>query len=98
MKEGELKYGFITTYDGTVFLRQQCRNGIWVLQYSSPIRSSAKFDHRNPDGRAPVITIRQAFWHLYACIEEGHKAANTMLPARGQYVDVYSRRISREER
>jgi hypothetical protein len=80
MKQGELKYGFVTTYDETVFLKQECRNGIWVLRYSSPIRSGAKFDDRTPGGRAPVITLRQAFWHLLACINEDHKAANPILP------------------
>lgn len=35
-----LKYGFLTTYDQTIFLKQEKVNGAWRLYYSSPILAS----------------------------------------------------------
>ncbi|KAL3463293.1 hypothetical protein BJX64DRAFT_287548 [Aspergillus heterothallicus] len=80
MKEGELKYGFITNYDETMFLKQEYYNERWVLFHSEPVRSGAKFNDCTADGADPEITLRQAFWHLLACIQREYKAANTMPP------------------
>ncbi|KAL3480518.1 hypothetical protein BJX99DRAFT_254508 [Aspergillus californicus] len=43
-KDAKLKYGFITTYEETIFIKQECRNGQWVILYSRPIRSNTKFN------------------------------------------------------
>ncbi|KAL3479676.1 hypothetical protein BJX99DRAFT_255403 [Aspergillus californicus] len=39
IKDTKLRYGFITTYEETIFVKQECRNGQWILLYSRPIRS-----------------------------------------------------------
>lgn len=40
MHDLKVKYGFLTTYDETIFLRQVLINGRWTLEYSPVIQHS----------------------------------------------------------
>lgn len=56
MKEGCTKYGFLSTYKETIFLKQEFADGEWRLFVSDVVR----FDVRT--GSRP--TLRQCFWYL----------------------------------
>ena len=57
MNDLGLKYGFLTTYEDTVFLRQVIHNRLGVLEYSPVIHHSNTFSE--VDG---TVTLRQCFF------------------------------------
>ncbi|KAF9892635.1 hypothetical protein FE257_001037 [Aspergillus nanangensis] len=59
MYDLHLKYGFMSTYEETVFLRQvQDATSVWVLQHSPIIRHSANGTIKGE------VSVRQCIWHL----------------------------------
>lgn len=56
MKEGHTKYGFLSTYNQTAFLKQEFVDGKWRLFVSDIVKSDAS------SGSRP--TLRQCFWYL----------------------------------
>ncbi|KAH8427142.1 uncharacterized protein LDX57_004859 [Aspergillus melleus] len=62
LRLGQVRYGFLTTYDETIFLRQvKSRGGVWRLEYSEPIRHDARAGQNSGE-----ITLREAFWYFAA--------------------------------
>lgn len=59
MKTYKVKYGFHTTYEETIFLKQERTSSGWVLYYSSPIRHDAIGDRSNG-----TVSIRECFLYL----------------------------------
>lgn len=59
MNDLGLKYGFLTTYEDTVFLRQVIHNRLGVLEYSPVIHHSNTFSEA--DG---TVTLRQCSFHV----------------------------------
>ncbi|KOS43872.1 hypothetical protein ACN38_g5240 [Penicillium nordicum] len=55
-----LKYGVLTTYEQTLFLRQTVPGGAWTLE-SSPVKHfSDAYTSADPQS----VTVRQCFWYL----------------------------------
>ncbi|KAJ5186504.1 hypothetical protein N7449_011268 [Penicillium cf. viridicatum] len=61
MLDLQLRYGFMSNYDGTVFLRQVFKNGEWVVEYSPVVEAS--FDGSDTMGNEPP-SLRQCFAYL----------------------------------
>lgn len=59
MFDNDLKYGFLTTYNQTIFLRKVEVAGKWTLEYSPVIHHDDSWNPRN--GK---ISVRQAFYHI----------------------------------
>ncbi|KAJ0419586.1 hypothetical protein BJY00DRAFT_313966 [Aspergillus carlsbadensis] len=73
------KYAFLSTYDYTIFLKQEFHNGQWTLLHSRPIAHDGEFGGPAGDGEPPNITVRQAFWHLLKSVE-AHQVQNPTAP------------------
>ncbi|KOS42674.1 hypothetical protein ACN38_g6420 [Penicillium nordicum] len=61
MLDLQLRYGFMSNYDDTVFLRQVFKNGEWVVEYSPVVEAS--FDGSDTMGNEPP-SLRQCFAYL----------------------------------
>lgn len=59
MRDLGMKYGVLTNYEETIFLRQVVSRGNLGLEYSPVIRHNEFYDSRRG-----TITVRQAFLHL----------------------------------
>lgn len=59
MVESCLKYGFLTTYEETIFLRKADINRVWVLEYSPVI-------HHDDQGSTTGMTVSfcQSLYHV----------------------------------
>lgn len=75
MKTAGLCYGFVSTYDETIFLKQEVLNGEWTLLYSNAIDGGNK---SSASGGKPRVAVRECFWHFLNPINEGHGANNTV--------------------
>lgn len=66
MKDLDLKYGFMSTYNETFFVRQEqdTITGIWELQYSPVIKHST-----SADLRSNIPSLRQCIWYVARCAE-----------------------------
>ncbi|KAK2757285.1 hypothetical protein FQN54_004799 [Arachnomyces sp. PD_36] len=84
-----LKYGFLTTYDQTIFLKQEKFNGVWALYYSSPILRKSGLKpglHWDPNVRYKPqdVSVRQCMLWLCAMTagDEGDYRAFNDTPVR----------------
>ncbi|KAB8224948.1 hypothetical protein BDV33DRAFT_199232 [Aspergillus novoparasiticus] len=71
MKDLNLKYGFMATYNETVFLRQE-KDGVtgkWELQYSPVIMHSTS-------GTSKTASLRQCIWYMARCAEAQRHVTN----------------------
>ncbi|KAB8207799.1 hypothetical protein BDV34DRAFT_223003 [Aspergillus parasiticus] len=78
MKLADLRYGFLSTYNETIFFRQVVSNNVWVLQHSVPIQgNTAKQDglNGNYNGR---VSVRECFLYLMLLANAQHTAGNTL--------------------
>ena len=57
MKEAGTKYGFLSIYQETIFLRQDLVNGQWCLFVSDIVSHNAKSEPNH-------ATLRQCFWYI----------------------------------
>ncbi|KAJ9486047.1 hypothetical protein VN97_g7289 [Penicillium thymicola] len=56
-------YGFLSTYEETIFLRQVVDNsGIWRVEYSPVVLASTSYDRLMTT--PPVVSVRQCFFHV----------------------------------
>ncbi|KAE8330048.1 hypothetical protein BDV39DRAFT_191005 [Aspergillus sergii] len=78
MKLANLRYGFLSTYEQTVFFRQIVSNGRWVLQYSEPIKGSTKYEEVLDGNYENRVTVRECFLHLIRLAETHHVGGNTL--------------------
>ncbi|OXV07058.1 hypothetical protein Egran_05177 [Elaphomyces granulatus] len=82
LRETSLKYGFVSTYEETIFLRQELVAGNWGLQYSPVIGHSTSATVITPANFSGTVSLRQCFWHLSALARAGHVAMNTLPEAK----------------
>lgn len=75
---GKLKYAFLSTYNATIFLKQEIVDGQWTLCYSRPISHAEQFVDEGPGGQFSQVTLRQCFWYLLHQIDNGHAAVNPL--------------------
>ncbi|DAA77265.1 TPA_exp: Uncharacterized protein A8136_6525 [Trichophyton benhamiae CBS 112371] len=77
MYDHKMRYGFLTTYDETIFLKQECFEGsTWGLLISSPIPfdTSANWGTR-------TVSLRQCLYYLMCVTEEPkNRIANNTTP------------------
>lgn len=59
MQTYKVKYGFQTTYDETIFLKQESTSSGWVLYYSDPIQHDAIGDRSKG-----TVSLRECFLYL----------------------------------
>lgn len=64
MNETNLKYGFMSNYNETIFLRQGFVGGQWELQYSPIIKHSTAATIGFPANFAGCVSLR----HLASCV------------------------------
>jgi hypothetical protein len=85
MLDLNLKHGFISNYNETIFLKQEQINGQWVLYYTEPIRHNA---HYNPDSNVERrrISLRQCFLHMGERALANPNANNTT--PQGQWISL----------
>ncbi|KAI1922249.1 hypothetical protein LOZ12_000584 [Ophidiomyces ophidiicola] len=57
MQRFKMRYGFLTTYNYTIFLRQELRGGEPVLYFTRPIEATSSLESGS-------ISIRQCFYYL----------------------------------
>src|SRR3954447_7819930 len=71
MKAYKRKYAFLTTYEETMFLKQEEQeNGEWVLWYSEPIfhHVNSNFNIANPDDHRQYrgcVSLRECFLYFH---------------------------------
>ena len=71
MKDNDLRYGFLSTYRKTIFLRQyNYAPGRYELQYSPVIHHSA--------ASGPAVSLRQCMWALGTWATEHTRAYNAL--------------------
>ncbi|EFR01366.1 hypothetical protein MGYG_04373 [Nannizzia gypsea CBS 118893] len=76
MHHYQMKYGFLTTYNDTIFIKQGPieKTSEWALYISPPIHYSAVADESKG---YPVVTVRQCMYYLMrATCDGGHIAQN----------------------
>jgi hypothetical protein len=69
-------FGFVSTYDETIFLRQvQLASGQWIVKYSPVIYSTDAYEPSGSQGHGPgpSVSMRQCMFYV------------TMLPSAGHY-------------
>ncbi|OKO95184.1 hypothetical protein PENSUB_11263 [Penicillium subrubescens] len=59
-------YGFLSTYDETIFLRQELINGVWEVSYSPVIQGSTRYVPSKPTNvvSSPVVSVKQCFLYV----------------------------------
>ena len=85
MYHAKVRYGFLTTYHYTIFLKQeQNTDGRWVLWYSNPIAHTTSSSDITPGVTNPLayhgkISVRECMLFLAHEIQnENYKATNSM--------------------
>ena len=75
MKKYEVKYGFYTTYEETIFLKKEwrARDGHWVLWHSRPISYNAISDavDANLADLVGRVSLRECFFYLQTQVARG---------------------------
>lgn len=66
MMDLRCKYGFISTYNETIFLRQEYINGEWVIDYSPVIEGSTSYVKSDPANilEPPFVSAKQCFLYM----------------------------------
>ncbi|CEJ55195.1 hypothetical protein PMG11_01464 [Penicillium brasilianum] len=73
-------YGFLSTYDETIFLRQELINGVWQVSYSPVIKGSTSYVPSNATNvlGSPVVSVKQCFLYLASlAVQQGPVFNNT---------------------
>lgn len=74
MHDENIVFGFLSTYNETIFLRKVDIQGVWALEYSPVITHNNEYDPRRG-----TITTRQGLFHL-AVLAENSPAFGKNLP------------------
>jgi hypothetical protein len=70
-------YGFYTTYDETVFLRQVSVNGVWEIEYSPVVFGEAIYQETSPSN----VSAKQVFCILLLSLAlKGHLSMMFLIP------------------
>jgi hypothetical protein len=68
----KVKYGFLTTYDYTIFLKKELRGDKWVLWHSRPIARNVHSNFQNPPANfADSVSVRECFLYLQTRVSQG---------------------------
>jgi len=90
MRDAQCEYGFLTTYNQTIFLRQVQTNNVWGAEYSRVVFRDdeyAKAVQNQPDPRdniRVVVSAKQCF--LYLCSVASQATPTQNLTPRGDWV------------
>ena len=78
MRSYKVKYGFYTTYQSTIFLKQELRGSEWVLWHSRPIRGSTTSVGLNQGltNLSDCVSLRECFLYLQSQLVAGDWQAN----------------------
>lgn len=79
MFTANLKYGFISTYDMTIFLKEEMIGGVWGIAYSRPIMSCTEWEQVDDGNYEDRVSLRECFLYLVHMAESDH-VANNQLP------------------
>lgn len=82
---GELQsaFGFVSTYNETIFLRQtQLASGQWHVEYSPVIYSTDVYEPSSSQGHGsgPSVSMRQCMFYV-ATLASGQGPVNNQTPA-----------------
>lgn len=96
----KLKFGFLTTYNETIFLRQDVHpvTGKWMLWHSNVIHhttASEDVQGDNPENYFGKVSVRECFVYLAMMVDSGnYRADNPMDDAKwyGQRGGAYTDR------
>lgn len=85
MHELKLKYGFLSIYDYTIFLKQAEVNGMWTMYVSNPIprttpTTEADQTHETPDDLHGKVSLRECMLHLLNVTQNGSYTAENLTP------------------
>lgn len=82
MQDLDLQYGFMGTYNRTIFLRQVYSDGEWRLQYSPAIRHSTDTVRRTeiPQPWEHCVSLRECMFFLSQLAIAGHRVVNDSVP------------------
>ncbi|KAB8265814.1 hypothetical protein BDV32DRAFT_144337 [Aspergillus pseudonomiae] len=78
MMLANMRYGFLTTYEETIFFRQILSNGSWGLQYSKPIKSSTAAQEAPTGDYEDRVSVRECFLHLIQLADTNHIAGSPL--------------------
>lgn len=85
MKDLKCKYGFLSTYEETIFLRQRHDSARWVIDCSPVIFASDAYTEWNPVNTSSTVSLRECFFHIATlALPEGE--INNQQP-RSEWVD-----------
>lgn len=79
MKDLGCKYGFMSNYSETIFLRQELVEDRWVIDYSPVIRASTSYTKTDLGNlwATPVVSLRQCFFAVAALAQAQELVHNT---------------------
>lgn len=86
MLAAKLKYGFISTYNRTIFLKQEVIGGVWTIAFSRPIRNVTEGKWVEDRDYRDNVSLRECFFYLVNEAERDHMA-NNQLP-REQWIKL----------
>ncbi|KAE8144195.1 hypothetical protein BDV25DRAFT_145895 [Aspergillus avenaceus] len=76
MVTAKLKYGFISTYCMTIFLKQEVIGGVWTIAFSRPIMSCTEWKNVEDGNYEDTVSLRECFLYLVRMAENDHIANN----------------------
>lgn len=79
MYDLKVKYGWMSTYEDTVLLRQVKAEGIWYLEYSPVVKYTTSYLPSNNSG---IPSLRQCFFHLASVAKSQGEVVNTTKKSR----------------
>ncbi|KAE8329912.1 hypothetical protein BDV39DRAFT_202490 [Aspergillus sergii] len=79
MKSSDRNYGFMSTYEETIYLTQEFKRGSWTLFHSRPIHHFTKRESARGLDLTNKVSLRECFWFLIGCALEDDIAGNSLL-------------------
>jgi hypothetical protein len=81
MLELKCKYGFLSSYDETIFLRQEKINGVWEIEYSTAINGITSYVQSDPTDLlgTPIVSVKQCFLYV-GTLASGHGPVDNATP------------------
>ena len=78
MFTAKLKYGFISTYNMIIFLKQEIIGGNWTIAFSRPIMSCTEAKRVDDGNYEDMVSLRECFLYLVQLAENNHVATNQL--------------------
>lgn len=88
MRDLQCMYGFLSTYEQTIFLRQELVSGRWEVEYSPVMRGSADYVPSDPGDTSgtPAVSLKQCFLYVAGLASVQGPVSNTT--PRSQWFSV----------